>query len=113
MGEWVALFGPGLFVTVVARPPLYLIILTFCVDAAFILGVLRSFPPGSFKDWVRYQWDYARFGQSVFAPCATDMSLRKGEPFLSRRVKKNELSLGLVLLFVGGSAVIYWVLFRL
>jgi hypothetical protein len=113
MGEWVFLFGPGIFVTVVAHPPLYLIILTFCVDAAFVLGVLRSFPPGSFKDWVRYQWDYARYGQSVFAPYATDVSLRKGDPFLTRLHKKSELSPGLLLLFLAGAGAIYWILFRL
>lgn len=113
MGEWVLLFGPALLITVLAHPPFYLILIALCADAAFILGVLRSFPPGSFKDWLRFQWDYARFGQSVFAPYATDVSLRKGDPFLSRRREQTSFSLGLLLLFLAGFAAMYVVIFRL
>ena len=113
MGEWMLLLGPLLLVTVIARPPIYLVILLVCLDAGFILGVLRSFPPGSFKDWVRLQWDHARFGQSVFAPSATDVSLRDGDPFLARRTKALTISLGLIALTLAGLTAAYWVMFRL
>ena len=113
MGEWVLLVGPMLLVTTVAKPPIYLVILLFCLDAGFILGVLRSFPPGSFKDWVRLQWDYARFGPSVFTPFATDTSLRHGDHFLAQRSKIVTVSLGLLALTVAGLLAMYWVIFRL